>query len=68
MHKATSAAHAEIGQLKETIHSLREEMDRLTVKFEDKVQDIERTHRDEVKQLQETASALRDQMQDQNEK
>jgi len=68
VQKATAAAHAEIVQLKETIHSLRDEMDRLTVKFEGKIQEFERSHRDEVSQLQETASTLREKLQAQDEK
>jgi len=43
-------------------------MDRLTVKFEDKIQDFRRSHRDEVSQLQETASTLREKLQVQDEK
>jgi Skp family chaperone for outer membrane proteins len=46
--------------------ALREELDTIKGRYEDKIQGMERAARDEIKQLQETAAALREKLETEN--
>jgi len=59
-----SQGHAHVLNLrdsgvKDVCVALREELDAIKVRYEDKIQELGRASRDEIKQLQDTAAALR---------
>ena len=60
MVRAESAQ--EITQLKETVGSLRSELERLRVTYEDELQTKDRQSRDEAADLQRTIEALRQEL------
>ena len=49
----------EITQLKSTVHALRDELDKVSIIYEEKIQKLEYNARDEIAQLHKIISKLR---------
>jgi hypothetical protein len=56
---AILTTNAEIGQLKEMVGALRDELDRRQIEYDEKCREIERIARDDAKQLHEMIRVLR---------
>ena len=66
MQKVVAEDSDKAQQLQQTVVALREELDTIKGRYEDKIQGMERAARDEIKQLQETAAALREKLETEN--
>jgi len=59
VQKEVTQSSDEITQLKSTVHALRNELDKVSVDYEEKIQMLEYNARDEISQLHEMINKLR---------
>ena len=66
LQETISEGNAEMRQMRITVQSLRDEMDTVRGKYEDKLQEAERATRGHVNHLQDIIKALRTQLEGQH--
>ena len=68
IQKAVASANDDINQLKDTIKSLRGQLEQMAITHENKMQRLKRSAQDEIQQLKQTIGILRERLEGSHEK